>query len=137
MFTTDFVRAIWQVAVVLLILPWWKACWKGTHYLHCNVLLQRINELIQQTLLFDSSLWLCILCRTGCMVILLGFSLHLLAKEFLLFRQVLLDEAVLAHLLANLVKQGIQKYKNCLILTNVLNDDPPPIKISQMSKQKQ
>lgn len=65
------------------------------------------------------------LCCTGCIVILLGFSLHLLAKEFLLFRQVLLDEAVLAHLLTNLVKQGAEKYKNNLILTNTHHDGPP------------
>lgn len=44
------------------------------------------------------------LCLTGCIIILLGFSLQLLPKELLLFRQVLLDEAVLAHLFTNLKK---------------------------------
>lgn len=41
-------------------------------------------------------------CYTVCLVILLGFSLQPLAKELLLFGQVLFYEAILAHLLTHL-----------------------------------
>lgn len=119
-----------------IVTHYYNASIEGKSHCNSNNRLQRATAFLAETI-FQLQFVVVRLCRTGCIVILLSFSLHLLAKELLLFRQVLLDKAVLAHLLTNLVKRGEKNIgTSASFLLHIHHGDQAlPKKLSQTNKQ--